>query len=282
MKWELHQRHMGQRVLVGLVTPLFLVGTTACHGSSRAGSATADPAATTSPSIGSDTSTTAPSPNASSVDHTFATAGSHTTGSSKTSAPPKGPSNTSPPPKVAGDYTGIFARTGGTGNFQMDIRITQNGAVLTGTTDESGVVFTDTGTITPDGHFHIVENGTVDLFGSLLGSGRLGGTWGPNGGSGTWDVALVPTISGTYSGTFTPGLSPMRIQLNQVGSVLTGTTNESGTIFTDTGSVGRDGRIQIVEREGSASADLVGSVVGPGHLAGTWVANGVSGTWDVR
>jgi hypothetical protein len=188
---------------------------------------------------------------------------------------------TASPPRIAGDYTGTFTRSGQTANAQMDIRITQVGAVLTGTTNESGTVYTNAGTVTPDGRFHIVESGNIDLFGSLLGPGHLGGTWGPSGASGRWDVVLVPTISGAYAGTFTPGPSPMRIQIDQTGSVLSGTTDESGTIFTDTGTIGTEGHVHIVERR-SRSVDLFGSLVGPGHLAGTWGPNGSSGTWDVR
>jgi hypothetical protein len=151
-------------------------------------------------------------------------------------------------------------------------------------TNESGQVATDTGTVSSNGTIHIVEDGTVDLQGVLVGPGHIKGTWGPNGSSGPWDVTLVPTVAGTYSGTWTnfgsTATYPMTIQISQVGGVLSGSTNE-GPVFTDQGTITAGGSLHIVETDLSNVVDLYATVVSSHELKGTWGASGSSGTWDV-
>jgi hypothetical protein len=73
----------------------------------------------------------------------------------------------------------------------------------------------------------------------------------------------------------------MNIQLSQVGGVLSGSTNESGSVYTDTGTIAANGSLHIVETHNGTSADLFGSVITSHHLKGTWGPSGSSGTWDV-
>jgi hypothetical protein len=168
-----------------------------------------------------------------------------------------------PPPVIAGNYHGSFT-SGGSGNAPMDLSISQSGGTR---------------------HFHIVENGSIDLLGVVVGPGHLSGSWGPNGSSDTWDVSLVPTIAGSYSGSWTEygvsGNFPMQLQINQIGGVLNGTTNESGSIYNDAGTVTASGNLHMVETHNATSVDLYGSVVSSHHLHGTWGPSGGSGTWDV-
>jgi hypothetical protein len=73
----------------------------------------------------------------------------------------------------------------------MKLQISQIGGYLFGSTTENAV-YTDTGTITASGSLQIVETHNsivVYLYGSVVSSHHLKGTWGPSGTGGTWDVA---------------------------------------------------------------------------------------------
>jgi hypothetical protein len=146
-------------------------------------------------------------------------------------------------------------------------------------------MYTDSGTISSDGQLHIVENGVVTLTGLIVGPGHISGSWVHNSASGTWDLTLVPTIAGAYSGSWTQsgflGTSPMKLQINQVGGVLSGTTTETTSSYSDTGTITASGSVHIVETYNTIVVDLYGSVVSPHHLTGTWGASGTSGNWDV-
>ncbi len=96
-----------------------------------------------------------------------------------------------PIPSIAGNYAGSFTWYGQAGTYPMQIQITQVGSTFSGTTNESGTIFNDTGTITSDGHVRIIENDTMYLDGFTDGSGHLSGTWGStdsSSASGTWSV----------------------------------------------------------------------------------------------
>jgi hypothetical protein len=262
--------HRPQVVLVAAIAAIFLF-TTGC-------SSGAAPTAS-GPSISASPAATA----ILSADPTLTPSAAPSSSAPSSSGPTVKPI-AAPPPVIAGNYHGSF--TGGIlGNSTIDLSITQSGSVLSGTTDESGYLSTDSGTITSDGHLHIFQNGTGTLTGLVVAHGHLSGTWKSNGPSGTWDVTLVPTVEGNYSGSWTQsgfaGHFPMSIQISQVGGVLSGSTTESGSVYTDTGTIAANGSLHIVETHNSTVVDLYGSVVTAHELKGTWGPSGSSGTWDV-
>ncbi len=194
---------------------------------------------------------------------------------------------------IAGNYTGSYTLAGTYMVNPIDILITQTNATLGGTTNESGTISANTGTMSSSGNFFLVElwngSGNSTLSGSLVGAGHIEGTWVSGSASGTWDVTFVPTISGHYTGSWTQdgisGTFPMQIQVTQVGSLLGGITTEFGSTSNNAGRINPDGSFDIVENWGGGSAFLIGTFSTPGHPSGTWgsgtVSNGSSGTWDV-
>lgn len=190
------------------------------------------------------------------------------------------PATPTPGLSIVWNYTGSFFTLGASGSHPMDIQIIQNGLTLGGATKEGESFSTNTGTINPDGTFQIVENwsggGSSQLYGSFVGSDQIIGAWA----YGTWDVTLVPTIAGNYTGSDSgsEGTFPMQLQMNQLGSVLNGTMTESGATLNETGTIMTDGTFQVTD----GLIDWSGSLAGPGHLSGTWISFlGTSGTWDV-
>lgn len=99
-----------------------------------------------------------------------------------------------------------------------------------------------------------------------------------------------PKIAGSYGGHYTSysvkfGFKPLVLQVSQSGSSLSGSSTEkAGAVVTaNTGTIALNGTFTITENfGGSYFATLVGSIVGPGHLGGTWNSGGAAqGTWDV-
>lgn len=96
-----------------------------------------------------------------------------------------------------------------------------------------------------------------------------------------------PNIAGYYSGSWStyggPGSNPMQMQVYQSGQSLSGTTTEGGSVASDSGTIASNGSFTITETwSNGAHSYLVGSLVGTGHLSGTWNNGGSTlGTWDV-
>lgn len=76
----------------------------------------------------------------------------------------------------------------------------------------------------------------------------------------------------------------MQIQISQSGKRLSGTTTEGPSASTNSGTISSKGSFTIVETwPNGVHSYLVGSLVGPGHLSGTWNNGGSAlGTWDVH
>jgi serine/threonine protein kinase len=197
-------------------------------------------------------------------------------------------------PNIAGDYKGAFFSTATAAGLQapkaLEIQINQNGATLSGTTNEGGTSYSDTGTVNSKGGIHLVVNTpskTTDFFGSLVESGHLSGTWGPTGGPsilGIWNANTNSAISGNYTGTYNnaAGLpfGALNIQITQNDTSLSGTTSLSGGgAIATTGTISNNGSLTLAA---NGSINLSGSVVQPGVLAGTWTGGGNSGTWSVN
>jgi len=199
------------------------------------------------------------------------------------------------PPKIAGSYGGWYTSNAKiAGSMPLQLKISQSGASLTGTSTEreGSVVTSDTGTIALNGAFTLTEklSGSVYgiLVGSTLGPGHLGGTWNDGGAAlGTWDVYNPPkplNLYGSYSGSYTTdgssGSNPMSLSLSQSGWTLTGTTTEGSTTYNDTGTLTPNGSFTINE----GGPVLTGSVTDYGQLSGTWTGGGgtLHGTWVVN
>ncbi|HEV7129445.1 MAG TPA: hypothetical protein VGN32_18565 [Ktedonobacterales bacterium] len=98
-----------------------------------------------------------------------------------------------------------------------------------------------------------------------------------------------PNIAGSYGGEFdgntAHGGQPIQVQISQFGTSLSGSTteNEGNTVASDTGTIALNGNFTITEKvNGGFYGNLVGSIVGPGHLGGTWNVGGAAqGTWNV-
>lgn len=100
-----------------------------------------------------------------------------------------------------------------------------------------------------------------------------------------------PKIAGSYGGWYTSnskiaGAMPLQLKISQSGASLSGTSTErEGSVVTsDTGSIMLNGAFTLTEKQGGAVYGiLVGSILGPGHLGGTWNIGGAAlGTWDVH
>jgi hypothetical protein len=78
---------------------------------------------------------------------------------------------------------------------------------------------------------------------------------------------------------------PLQLQISQSGASLFGSSTErQGSVVTaNTGTMSLNGTFTLTEKlNGAVYGILVGSIVGPGHLGGTWNTGGVTlGTWDV-
>jgi hypothetical protein len=78
---------------------------------------------------------------------------------------------------------------------------------------------------------------------------------------------------------------PLQLQISQSGSSLSGTSTErEGSVVTsDTGTIALNGSFTLTEKQGGVVYGiLVGSILGSGHLGGTWNDGGATlGTWDV-
>jgi hypothetical protein len=86
----------------------------------------------------------------------------------------------------------------------------------------------------------------------------------------------------TYTGSYSPlasGLSnPLTLQIVQSGQTLSGTANDNGTVGSLSGSIDSSGTYTIFLPSGRI---LSGSLVGPGHLSGTYTNGaGEIGFWD--
>lgn len=197
-------------------------------------------------------------------------------------------------PNVAGDYKGAFFSTAAAAGLQapkaLEIQITQNGATLSGTTNEGGTSYSDTGTVNSKGSIHLVVNtptATTDFFGALVGPGHLSGTWKPTGGtpvSGVWNANTNSAISGNYTGTYNNALGApfgaLNIQITQNDTSLSGTTSlAGGGAIATTGTINNNGSLTMAA---GGAINLSGSVVQPGVLAGTWTGGGTGGTWSVN
>jgi hypothetical protein len=102
----------------------------------------------------------------------------------------------------------------------------------------------------------------------------------------TFTPTSTPNIAGNYQGSYTvngqSGTYTMQIQIVQSGTQLTGTTTEGSSTASDTGTISAGGSFSITENfSGSGTATLSGSLVGPGHLSGTWTNSTEAGSWDV-
>jgi hypothetical protein len=102
----------------------------------------------------------------------------------------------------------------------------------------------------------------------------------------------VPNIAGHYIVNFTMTTNgssanfAIQMQIDQTGHTLTGTvTNSAGITTTLSGAISNDSSLTISYTwpNLSQASILVGSVVGPGHLAGTAAAEqGTQVTWDAH
>lgn len=99
-----------------------------------------------------------------------------------------------------------------------------------------------------------------------------------------------PKIAGSYGGWYTSyakiaGAMPLQLQISQSGSSLSGTSieREGSVVTSDTGTITLNGSFTLTEKQsGAVYGILVGSLIGPGHLGGTWNDGGAAlGTWDV-
>jgi hypothetical protein len=204
--------------------------------------------------------------------------------------PPKSPTNTPvpPPPAIAGVYYGYYTTNGSSSRPPVGIQISQSGGSLSGASYEGSSISSNSGSIASNGSFTIKETfsgGVAYLHGAPAGGGHLSGSW-DNGGSalGTWDV--YASVAGGYSGSYTryssSGNSPMSMQITESGAALGGSTNESGSISSNSGSFTAGGSFTIQENFSGTLAYLRGTIVAPGHLSGTWDTGGAAlGTWDV-
>lgn len=201
-------------------------------------------------------------------------------------------------PNVAGDYKGAFFSTAAAAGLQapkaLEIQITQNGAALSGTTNEGGTNYSDTGTVNGKGSIHLVVNtptATTDFFGALVGPGHLSGSWKPTAAppagsppvSGVWNANTNSAISGNYTGTYNDAagapFGALNIQITQNDTSLSGTTSlAGGGAIATTGTINNNGSLTLAA---GGAINLSGSVVQPGVLAGTWTGGGTSGIWSV-
>jgi hypothetical protein len=93
-------------------------------------------------------------------------------------------------PTVSGNYTGTWDSWGSAGAFSMQIKVTQIGGVLGGSTTEDGQVSTNTGRLGLDGGVVINESPWGATLHSASNSpGHLSGVWDVNGSAmGDWNV----------------------------------------------------------------------------------------------
>jgi hypothetical protein len=93
-------------------------------------------------------------------------------------------------PTISGNYAGTWDTWGFSGTSTMQIRVTQIGGSLGGSTIESGQVSTNSGRLGLDGGVIINESPWgATLYSSSNNPGHLGGTWNGSGGSmGDWNV----------------------------------------------------------------------------------------------
>jgi hypothetical protein len=102
-----------------------------------------------------------------------------------------------PVPSVAGTYQGTYTTTGRLDTNPIQIQISQSDTQLSGTITYSsyGTIFSDLGTIDPNGNFTITvyfpNAGTGTWHGSIEKQGYLSGTWTDDSGSGHWSVTLL-------------------------------------------------------------------------------------------
>ena len=184
-------------------------------------------------------------------------------------------------PWVNGDYTGTYTTASGT--YALDMTITQNGDQLGGQSVQQGGVLTLTGTVNNKGKVHLVENGFFTLDGAKWGDTLLG-TWSSFGATGTWQVTKVPSVRGSYLGSFTINGSPLQGGMNltvvQVGGVLGGSMTMGGAAYSNSGTVTTNGVLHIVGLSSAGSRTLNGTQVDPQDLSGTWWDSTGSGTWS--